>query len=105
MCLLLFFFLNNCVDLTSAGLNSASKGSGNQEVSYINKDDFSSFISFILFLFLPLWKKQSTSEKKNFGEKYNLGLQESDRKMYNLKRIKLQKRDAFAFKFLQYQEI
>lgn len=58
------------------------------------------------FCFLPLWKKkQSTSEKKNFGEKYNLGLQESDRKMYNLKRIKVQKRDAFAFKFLQYQEI
>lgn len=106
MCLLLFFFLNNCVDLTSAGLNSASKGSGNQEVSYINKDDFSSFISFILFLFFAfVEEKQSTREKKNFGEKYNLGLQESDRKMYNLKRIKLQKRDAFAFEFLQYQEI
>ena len=68
MCLLLFFFLNNCVDLTSAGLNSASKGSGSQEVSYINKDDFSSFISFILFLFFAfVEKKQSTSEKKNFG--------------------------------------
>lgn len=73
-------------------MNSASKGLGNQEVSYINKDDFSSFIFFILFLFFAFVDKK-------FGEKYNLGLQESDRKMYNLKRIKLQKRDAFAFKF------
>lgn len=63
------------------------------------------FLLFCFCFFAFVEKKQSTSEKKNFGEKYNLGLQESDRKMYNLKRIKLQKRDAFAFKFLQYQEI
>ncbi len=64
MCLLLFFFLNNCVDLTSAGLNSASKGSGNQEVSYINKDDFSSFISFILFLFFAFVEKKTIYKRK-----------------------------------------
>jgi len=64
VCLLLFFFLNNCVDLTSAGLNSASKGSGNQEVSYINKDDFSSFISFILFLFFAFVEKKNNLQAK-----------------------------------------
>ena len=69
MCLLLFFFLNNCVDLTSAGLNSASKGSGNQEVSYINKDDFSSFISLFCFCFLPLWKKNNLQAKRKILEK------------------------------------